>query len=373
MGLKDKVAKLDFSQLPGLASDAPRTEPRPKTAPGQMMAFANDARSELLRENAALKEEAGRARQLEGQLADAVGDLAHWKDAKATRLLDAELVVRSQYANRHVENFSGPEFERLKADIRDAGGNVQPIKVRVKANSESTQYEIVFGHRRHEACRQLGLPVLALVDNLEDRALFVEMDRENRARKDLSPWEQGVMYRKALDEKLFPSNRKLAEAIGVDLSALGKALALASLPDVIVAAFSNRSDLQFRWAKPLTDAWSANPGQVERRAKDLASRTPRLSARATLEGLMAGEGRGVEPFHPPEPAVVMIDGTRVARVTASSGRTVHVDFDQAIVDDQVLASIASALKKSASSARSFRTARTDETEAETDRPPSSNL
>lgn len=344
MGLKDKVAKLDFSQLPGLAGDAPRAEARPKTAPGQMMAFANDARSELMRENAALKEEAGRARQLEGQLADAVGDLAQWKDAKATRLLDPESVVRSQYANRHPESFAGPEFEQLKADIRDAGGNVQPIKVRAKSDAGKDGYEIVFGHRRHEACRQLGLPVLALVDNLDDRALFTEMDRENRARKDLSPWEQGVMYRKALDQKLYPSNRKLAEAIGVDLSALGKALALASLPDVVVAAFPKKSDLQFRWAKPLVDAWSTNPELLESRATELASAPKRLSGSAVFDALVAPEKSRGKPFEPSKPAIVEIDGKRVAQVVASSDRIVQVRFDDALVSDELLASIADTLR-----------------------------
>lgn len=344
MGLKDKVARLDFSQLPGLGANASPAEPRPKTAPGQMMAFANDARSALLRENEALKGEADKARQLEGQLAEAVGDLEQWKDAKATRLLGTESIVRSPFANRHTGSMAGPDFEQLKADIRDAGGNVQPIKVRVLPGSDPQRFEIVFGHRRYEACRQLGLKVLAVVDNLDDRALFIEMDRENRARKDLSPWEQGVMYRRALDEKLFSSNRKLAEAVGVDLGAVGKAIALAGLPDEVVAAFPSPMTLQYRWAKPLSDALAAQPDVVKARARRLGAVEPRKTAREVLEALLAAEGRGVEPFNPPAAATVEVAGRRIARVSANNEKSITVQFDDLAVTEQVIDAIASALK-----------------------------
>ncbi len=50
---------------------------------------------------------------------------------------------------------------------------------------------------------------------MSDHELFSAMDRENRERADLSPYEQGTMCRCVLDEKLYPSNRRLAEGPGV--------------------------------------------------------------------------------------------------------------------------------------------------------------
>ena len=335
MGLKDKAAKLDFSGLPMVGTSqtvrtthTPEGGPRPKTAPGAMMAFANDARSELLMENEELRARALKADELQGNLNDALNDLQQWNDAKATRLLDPERIVRSQFANRHALNFSGFEFEQLKAEIRDAGGNVQPIKVRPLASSDGVvTYEIVFGHRRHEACRQLGLAVLAVVDNLDDRALFVEMDRENRARKDLSAWEQGVTYRRALDKKLYPSNRKLAEAVGVDLGAVGKALALAALPDEVVSAFASPLHIQFRWAKPLSDALSADRNGVLARARELKNQPRKIGARQVFERLIALDEKGVEPFNPLTPIQIEIAGKRAATVTiaAKGGATVTIE------------------------------------------------
>ena len=178
---------------------------KPKTAIGAMAQFTD-------RQSAAIQE----ATRLKEQLKEFEGSLP-------VKRLDPQAVVRSKWANRHELSFSDAEFEGLKADILAQGGNVQPIKVRPSGDSPE-RYEVIFGHRRHQACLELGLPVLALIETLDDATLFVEMDRENRQRKDLRPYEMGVMYAKALDSGLFPSARKLADAVGIDLSQLGKSL-----------------------------------------------------------------------------------------------------------------------------------------------------
>ena len=280
MGLKDKASKIDFASLMPTGVPAPEVA-KPKTAPGAMMALANDQRSELLRENDALRQQAAKATELEDRLQSAVEELQNWEGAKATRLLDPKTIQRSEYANRHESSFRNESFETLKQEIKEAGGNVQPIKVRALANPGvgGPQFEIVFGHRRHEACAQLGLPVLAFVDNLGDQALFEEMERENRERADLSAWEQGVMYARALDRGLYPSLRQLASAIGVDPTNLSKALVLARLPESIVQAFASPLDLQFRWSTAFKVALESDAVGIEGRAASIAAnrngRTPK--------------------------------------------------------------------------------------------------
>ena len=350
--LSAKAAKLDFSSLPGMPGQGGGTEaglPRPKTAPGAMMAFANDARSELLRENEDLRRRAGEADGLRAQLGEALGDLAQWDGAKAARLLPATEVVASAFANRHERSFGTAEYLVLKREIENAGGNVQPIKVRplVGGRSDGARYEVVFGHRRHRACLELGLPVLAVVDNLDDRALFVEMERENRARKDLSAWEQGQMYRRALKSGLFPSNRKLAEAIGVDLSALGKALSLAELPEEIVRAFSSPLDLQFRWAKPLNDALAQQRDRVLARARTLSAAPHGLSAKAVFEqltGIDEPQGRGVEPFHPQDRAIEVGGRTVGAWKVDARGR-VALTLDAGVLPEAGLQALLDAVQR----------------------------
>jgi len=357
MGLRDKASKIDFGALGRLANpvdgESSVVQPsnagsadakKPKTAPGAMMAFAGDQRSELLKENEVLREQAGRAAELETRLDETLGELKGWDGAKATRRIDARLVSRSRFANRHARSYQTADFETLKAEIASAGGNVQPIKVRPirrqeEAKEGEAQYELVFGHRRHEACLQLGLPVLAVVDNVDDRALFEEMDRENRSRKDLSAWEQGTMYRRALEEGLYPSNRKLADAVGIDLTNLGRALALASLPDAVVAAFSSPLDLQFRWAAPLTKAYQADPSGVIARAEEVRSLSKPLPAKEVFHRLTTAEAERGSTVLPPVLKEVFVDQRRAASLRLNEKGSIVVTFEPNIVPGHSVAKL----------------------------------
>lgn len=335
-GLKDKASRINFAGLPKAAPDS-RSDTvagesrRPKTAPGLLMSQAAEQRSEILMENerlaaqvVRLEGEAGSARaeitQLGERLRDVLHDVAQWDGAKATRLVDPALVVRSKWANRDERSFAGVDFQRLRDEIASAGGNVQPIKLRpVVAGGGDAQFEVVFGHRRFEACRQLGLPVLAVIDAIDDQTLFVEMDRENRQRKNLSPWEQGVMYRRALDDSLWPSNRKMAEALGVDLTNLGRAIALAELPELVVNAFPSPLDLQFRWAARLKAALQRAEARVLARAAEIATRHPRPSGRVVMQLLMEAADGGSTVLPPAERHLdlnlpVTLDGRTVGRI-----------------------------------------------------------
>jgi ParB family chromosome partitioning protein len=153
-------------------------------------------------------------------------------------------------------------------------------------------YEIVFGHRRHRACLELGLPVLAAISTapMSDLELFAAMDRENRERADLSAWEQGMMYRKALDEQMFPSQRRLAESLGVSHTWVRKAISVAEIPDPVVQCFRSPLEIQFRHAELILGALEADRKGVLRRAEKLRQ-SERFSAAAVVAALI-GKQRG---------------------------------------------------------------------------------
>ena len=291
MNLKDKANRITFGrgEAPQAAAQpAKAEESRTKTAPGAMMAYANDRRSELIKENDELKAKADSIDRIQARLDDTLAELRQWDGATVTKLIDAKLIVASQYANRDERSFSDASFQELKADIQTGGGNVQAIKVRPQ--KDAGKFEIVFGHRRHRACLELGLPVLAVIENLDDRALFAEMDRENRNRKDLRPYEQGVMYARALDVGLFPSLRKMSDALGVDPGNASKAISLARLPAQVLSAFSSPLDMQQAWASVLTIALQKDQESVLSRAATLAKMEPRPVAVVVFKELI---GQGV--------------------------------------------------------------------------------
>ncbi|RZL87503.1 MAG: ParB/RepB/Spo0J family partition protein [Variovorax sp.] len=308
MGLKDKASKIDFASIMPASQPAPEVA-RPKTAPGAMMAFANDQRSDLLRENDELRARAAQADELEGRLGEVSEELRSWDGALPARLIDTAEIARSEFANRHVSAFEGKLFEDFKREIQEAGRNSQPIKVRAIAKpGEGPRYELVFGHRRYEACRQIGIPVWAVVENLDDRALVEEMDRENRHRADPSPWEQGMTYLRALDKGVYPSNRQMAAALGVDISNLGKALALARLPDGVVAAFPTPQSIQLAWATELGKAFQEDEAGLIARARALAAEKGAHSAKGVFARLVA------PPSSPAEAAAPIAQASHVLRL-----------------------------------------------------------
>lgn len=212
--------------------------------------------------------------------------------------LDPARIRESKWKNRHELTFATPAYAELKAEIEAAGGNVQPVKVRRAGKGEDQQdvYEIVYGRRRRRACLELGFPVAAIIEEMDDISLFKEMERENRSRADLSPWEQGVMYKDALDAKLFASQRQMAGELNISVGALNMALALANLPEEIVAAFPSPLELQYRWAADLAAALEKDTAGVMTKARELAASNPRPPAKEVLALLVsAGSGSAAKP------------------------------------------------------------------------------
>lgn len=257
--------------------------------------------------------------------------------------LDPRAIRPSRWANRHADSFNSPEFEAFKAEIADAGGNVQPIKVRPLAGEQGdgVHYEIVFGHRRHRACLDLGLQVLAVVQELDERSLWTEMERENRARANLSAWEQGTMYRRALDAGLFPSVRMLAKDIGRDATAVSEALRIADLPAEVVAAFRSPNDIQFRWAKPLADACAQDLAGVLTKAKKAVggSLTP-----AEVLAVLTAQPAGVGPSYTQPPKRLDLGAGATVKVRSDGKRTV-LEFDAALLPPECWPEVERALRQ----------------------------
>jgi len=309
------------------AGDRGATLVRAKTGPGAMLTHLAKE-SEVQKENQALRDE-----------------LKVWSDALPVKRIDPSLIKPSSWANRLEGSFDSPEFDLLKGEIESAGGNVQPIKVRPIPGTEPQEYEIVYGHRRHRACALLGLPVSAQIEPLSERALFIEMERENRHRADLRPYEQGMMYRRALDAGLFPSLRMLAADIGEDPGKVSKALALARLPEAVLHAFSSPLELQFRWSKPLTDACEKELESMIARARTIKESGKSLSAAQVFDALLGGGKGGVEPFNtPPKPIDVRVGGRRVAVVKMEANGQTSVSFEPNVLKAKDLKRLAESVQ-----------------------------
>ena len=251
--VKSEGAASEPDSMAEPASPAPKPAAKAFTGAGIFMA-AMSGKDEVVKELADVRQ----------RLEASAIELERWNGAAPVQKLDARIVGPSLWANRHEGSFIGNAWNQFKTEILSAGGNVQPIKVRGvrPANTLPFAYEIIFGHRRHRACLELGLPVSAVIVDATDQELFEQMDRENRARADLTIYEQGEMYRQALEQGLYLSLRKLSEALGVGLGNASESVAIAKLPAHLLDSFESRLDIQRRWAGPLVAVVQRNPEHV---------------------------------------------------------------------------------------------------------------
>ena len=130
----------------------------------------------------------------------------HPPPAEGPHLILVDKIKHSKFQYRA----SLSNLDELTASIKE-NGLIEPIKVRPLGNDE---YEVVCGHRRLEAVKQLGHDkILAIVEDLSDEEAAVQGLVENLQRDDL-PWKEEAQAYISLIEQLGCSQRQLADYIG---------------------------------------------------------------------------------------------------------------------------------------------------------------
>lgn len=200
--------------------------------------------------------------------------------------LDPRKIRVSRWANRHEASFKTPEFIEFKEDLREAGCNLIPIKVRPIVTEDGFEYELVYGHRRHRASLELGQEVLAIVQVVDDKQLFVDMDRENRNRSSLSIYEQGASYLRGVEAGLFKNYVAMAAEMGISVATISKAVKIASLPQEVVNCFSAPIAISFRMGAALSEAHEKDPLGLLGRAAQVFSMSPRPGDEEVLNLLL---------------------------------------------------------------------------------------
>jgi len=164
--------------------------------------------------------------------------------------------------------FANPWFDLFKARVDSFGGIVQPIRVRPKedllncknsdTDSETQSFELVFGYKRHRACLELGLPVLAIVEPISDFDAIIQFITEYRSHSLWRPWRLASALIFAMDNRLFPSLRMACEKMAIPLAEGVLIADLGRLPNAIRLAFGDAS-LATSQIKKLLKAYSEDP------------------------------------------------------------------------------------------------------------------
>lgn len=132
-------------------------------------------------------------------------------DAGVGLELDPELIDPSPFPDRLPDDNSA-DFDALKQLIADEGQKV-PIQVR-RHPAVADRYQVVYGHRRWRAARELGIKLKAIVLDLSDVDLAVAQGIENAARQDLS-WIERALFAWRMDEAGIKP-RAIKAALSID-------------------------------------------------------------------------------------------------------------------------------------------------------------
>jgi ParB/RepB/Spo0J family partition protein len=238
------------------------------------------------------------SRGLEGRLASANKKLQDLENSGCVLLaLDPKTIRPSPLANRHELSLriGDKDFEELKSSLQH-DGQILPVAVRAVTDDPAHPYELVSGHRRHEAALLLdaeipgGFRLRAVLDSAahDPAQLALHMYLENAARKDLSAFEMGTMFARWLADGIYASQVEIARVTGKDKSTIGNYIAIAELPAEVIAAFRDPRVIAVYWNKALSSACRDQPQQTLARAAKLAKQDPPPLADYVFKFLTAG-------------------------------------------------------------------------------------
>lgn len=175
---------------------------------------------------AAATEEDQKPRKLSGVL-----DVQRGLDqlsAGAARQIDPAQISESAVKDRF-DVLDG--LDELVGSIRTSGQKL-PVLLR-RTPQGPLPYEVVYGRRRIEACRQLGIQVLAHIAELSDREALISQGLENAARLQRSFIEQAVYAEQLLRHDF--SREDIMEVLAVDKTTISRMLGVvADVPRAII-------------------------------------------------------------------------------------------------------------------------------------------
>ncbi|KAA2212084.1 ParB/RepB/Spo0J family partition protein [Pseudoroseomonas oryzae] len=268
--------------------------------------------------NQALEKELTQARSVAGTAGDSADEFL---------FLDPGLVNDTLPRDRLPGAFDGPEFLALLEDIRANGQN---DAITVRHNGQG--YEIAAGRRRLEACRRLGISVLARRRDLDEAAMLRVQFSENERREDISALERARWFAE-VRTRMKLQGRDLAAQFGLDPSTFSLYLRLSRFPPEITERLRAPRRLAMLRARRVMEAIDADAGMLPR---ILAALDRQAQAAGPEEGgvdpdeqiallMRVAEGRGVpSPGQSgnPKRRHVVHQGQRIGTLTRNGGQWV---------------------------------------------------
>lgn len=175
---------------------------------------------------------------------------------ETVREVPAEDISLSAFADRFDVT---DRLESLVASIRERGQTV-PILARTL---EDGTLEAVYGRRRIMACRELGIPVRAMVTVMSNEDSIIAQGLENVERLETSFIERASFVRDLLDGGY--NQRLVEEALGIDRTLVSRMVnVMREIPDELIRAIGPAHGVGRRqWEQLRAIVTSLPPSKVE--------------------------------------------------------------------------------------------------------------
>lgn len=116
-------------------------------------------------------------------------------------------------------------------------GLLQPILVAI----DGDRYELVFGHRRYLASKQLGLSnIKAIIRTMTKEEIGIARATENISRADLTPLEEAATYKNLLEEYGMPLEQ-VARKMGKSAGTIKRRMDILKMPPQLQKAVHKKS------------------------------------------------------------------------------------------------------------------------------------
>ena len=215
-------------------------------------------------------------------------------EEKVLRRIDPARARMWAHHNRAYDLLTEDSCRDLIDGIRAQGRQEFPAIVRETGDAEQP-YEVVCGARRHFAVSWLRannypqFQYLVEVRELSDEEAFRLADIENRDRKDISDYERACDYLSALARYYGGRQKDMAARLEMSDAWLSRYLALARLPEEIVAAFASIGDVKEAHARSLKPhlGREGERAAIVAEARAIASEGKPIEADAVMRRLRA--------------------------------------------------------------------------------------
>lgn len=210
---------------------------------------------------------------------------------QAEKLMEGETIVDidpdtidGSFVTDRMEDDS-EQFQDLLRAMQERGQD-SPILVRPHPQTDG-RYQIVFGHRRVRAARQLGRPVRAVIKALDDRTHVIAQGQENSARANLTFIERAAFAKRL--EDLGYDRETIMSALSANAASVSKMMSVTDrIPAGIIERIGSAASIgRERWVE--LSLLIGRPSNLTT-ANDIldAEDTMSLDSSARFNALMAG-------------------------------------------------------------------------------------